>query len=333
MHEQGDPIADRDNAVTRLDAACALVREGSIGEAVAILNALGDVAVTGLLGSAERALLCATLLECRLARGDLAGAMALGHGLSEFLDEPGLTAAIAHQASGELASALGDPDLAIEHFEAVAAHTAADPVSPELLPWRAAAALAELRRGRRREASALALEHHAEAVATESPYAIAVALRTLAATDVGDRPVELLHQALDVLAAVPAERLYAQVETDLAGLLVLSHAGDTSQALALLRSAESYAGRQELWPLQGRVRRLLDLLGEPAQQVDSEAVAALTASERRVAALAAEGLTNRQIAEQLLVSVKAIEWHLSNVYRKLEIRSRKALAPSLGTPA
>jgi DNA-binding CsgD family transcriptional regulator len=33
------------------------------------------------------------------------------------------------------------------------------------------------------------------------------------------------------------------------------------------------------------------------------------------------------------VSVKAIEWHLSNVYRKLEIRSRKALAPSIGAPA
>jgi DNA-binding CsgD family transcriptional regulator len=59
-------------------------------------------------------------------------------------------------------------------------------------------------------------------------------------------------------------------------------------------------------------------------------MAALTASERRVAALAADGLTNRQIAEQLLVSIKAVEWHLSNVYRKLEIRSRKALAPSLG---
>jgi DNA-binding CsgD family transcriptional regulator len=62
-------------------------------------------------------------------------------------------------------------------------------------------------------------------------------------------------------------------------------------------------------------------------------MAVLTDSERRVARLAADGLTNRQIAEQLLVTVKAVEWHLSNVYRKLEIRSRKALAPSLGTPA
>jgi DNA-binding NarL/FixJ family response regulator len=330
MHDQGDPLADRDNAVIRLDAACALVREGAIGEAVSILNVLSDPAVAGLLGSAERALLCATLLECRLARGDLAGAMALGHGLAAFLDVPGLAAAIAHLASGELASALGDPDLALEHFEAVGEHTAHDPVSPDLLPWRAGAALAMLRRGRRREAAVLAQDHYADALGAGSAYAVAVALRTLAATDAGDRRTALLREARAILADVQADRLLAQVETDLAGLLVLSHGGDTSEAVEMLRAAERYAGRQELWPLQGRVRRLLDHLGQPPHQVDSEAMAALTASERRVAALAADGLTNRQIAEQLLVSVKAVEWHLSNVYRKLEIRSRKALAPSLG---
>ena len=333
MHEQGDPVADRNHAVARLDAACALVREGAIGEAVSILGLLGDPAVECLLGAAERSLLTAALLECRLARGDLAGAMALGHGLAEFLEAPGLTSAIAHHASGELASALGDPDLALEHFLAVGEETADDPVSPELLPWRAGAALALLRRGRGREAAELAERHHAEALATGSPYAIAVALRTLAATGTGDRRVELLRQARATLDGVPADRLLAQIDTDLAGALVLSQGADTIEALAMLRTAEGYAGRQELWPLQGRVRRLLDHLGEAPQQIDSEAMAALTAAERRVAALAAEGLTNRQIAEQLLVSVKAVEWHLSNVYRKLEIRSRKALTPSIAAPA
>jgi len=309
------------------------VREGAIGEALSILGMLGDPAVAGLLGGAERSLLCAALLECRLARGDLAGAMALGHGLAEFLEAPGLTAAIAHHASGELASALGDPDLALEHFLAVDAETADDPVSPELLPWRAGAALALLRRGSAREAAELAKEHLDAAAADGSAYAVAVALRTLAATVTGGRRVELLREAKAALTEVRADRLVAQIDTDLAGALVLSHGGDTVEPLALLRSAESYAGRQELWPLQGRVRRLLDHLGEPPQQIDSEAMASLTAAERRVAALAAEGLTNRQIAEQLLVSVKAVEWHLSNVYRKLEIRSRKALTPSMGASA
>nr|WP_242680010.1 helix-turn-helix transcriptional regulator [Nocardioides sp. IC4_145] len=101
----------------------------------------------------------------------------------------------------------------------------------------------------------------------------------------------------------------------------------------MLRSAEEYAGRQELWPLQGRVRRLLERFGERPRRVQSEALAALTASERRVAGLAADGLTNRQIAEQLVVTVKAVEWHLSHVYRKLGITSRTRLASTLGPPA
>ncbi len=333
MHQQGVPFTDRDNAVARLDAACALVHEGAIGEALTVLTLLSDPAVSGLLGTAERSLLCAELLECRLARGDLAGAMALGHALAEFLEIPGLTAAIAHHASGELASALGDPDLALEHFRAVSEHTADDPLRPDLLPWRAGAALALLRQGRPREAAELAQEHLDAALADGSSYAVAVALRTLAATVAGDRRVVLLREAKAALAEVRAERLVAQIDTDLAGALVLSHGIDTGEALTLLRSAEAYAGRQELWPLQGRVRRLLDHLGEQPHRIDSEAMASLTAAERRVAALAAEGLTNRQIAEQLLVSVKAVEWHLSNVYRKLEIRSRKALTPTLGASA
>src|SRR5205085_1748520 len=46
---------------------------------------------------------------------------------------------------------------------------------------------------------------------------------------------------------------------------------------------------------------------------------ALTAGEDRVAALAAEGLTNREIAQRLFVTGKAVQWHLRNVYRKLDI--------------
>jgi DNA-binding NarL/FixJ family response regulator len=332
MHQQEVPEADRDRAVARVDAATALIREGAITDALTVLNLLDDPEVRAVLDTTERALLCSALLDCRLARGDLAGAMALGHVLSEFLAADGLAAAIAHHASGELASALGDPELALTHFLAVPTQGEGDPVGPELLPWRAGAALAQLRRGRAKEAAELAEEHHRVAVADGSPYAVAVALRALAATVAGDRRIELLRQARATLQAVRAERLVAQIETDLAGALVLCQGGDTSEALALLRAAETYAGRQELWPLQARVRRLLDHLGEPAHQIDSEALATLTAAERRVAALAAEGLTNRQIAEQLVVSVKAVEWHLSNIFRKLEIRSRKALTSSLGAP-
>jgi DNA-binding NarL/FixJ family response regulator len=58
-------------------------------------------------------------------------------------------------------------------------------------------------------------------------------------------------------------------------------------------------------------------------------VLALTASERRVADLAAEGQTNRDIAQSLYVTPKTVEVHLSSTYRKLGIASRHELAGAL----
>jgi DNA-binding CsgD family transcriptional regulator len=58
-------------------------------------------------------------------------------------------------------------------------------------------------------------------------------------------------------------------------------------------------------------------------------VDALTASERRVAEMAAEGLTNREIAQALFVTEKTVEGHLGHTYRKLDISSRSELTPAL----
>jgi DNA-binding NarL/FixJ family response regulator len=57
---------------------------------------------------------------------------------------------------------------------------------------------------------------------------------------------------------------------------------------------------------------------------------ALSASERRVARLAAEGLTNRDIAQALFVTTKTVEVHLSAAYRKLGVTSRGELPAVLG---
>jgi DNA-binding CsgD family transcriptional regulator len=57
---------------------------------------------------------------------------------------------------------------------------------------------------------------------------------------------------------------------------------------------------------------------------------ALTASERRVAHMAAEGSSNKEIAQALFVTVKTVEQHLGRVYRKLDISSRRQLGAALG---
>jgi DNA-binding NarL/FixJ family response regulator len=55
----------------------------------------------------------------------------------------------------------------------------------------------------------------------------------------------------------------------------------------------------------------------------------LPASELRVARLAADGLTNRDIAQALFITTKTAKAHLSRVYRKLEITRRGQLATAL----
>ena len=105
---------------------------------------------------------------------------------------------------------------------------------------------------------------------------------------------------------------------------------DAAEAVTLLRRAEAYAGREDLFPLQSRVRRILERVGEEPRRILSETLASLTVTEQTTARLAAAGMTNREIAAELAVTVKAVEWHLSNVYRKLKIRGRTGLADTMG---
>ena len=59
-------------------------------------------------------------------------------------------------------------------------------------------------------------------------------------------------------------------------------------------------------------------------------MASLTPSERRVAELAASGMTNREIAQSLFVTVKAVQFHLRNTYAKLGVAGREELSAVLG---
>ena len=195
--------------------------------------------------------------------------MALGERLDPLLDAPGIDRRdrpLRPRRAGRGAPARPSAPPATSSAAAGCSSTTDDRDDPDLLPWRPAAALAEVRLGHRAQGAALARAHLALSRLAEAPYAVALGLRALAIVDPRGDGIALLREARAVLADVPAARLAAQIETDLAGQLLLT-GGPSGQdeALALLRGAEEYAGREELWPLQGRVRRLLDRLGEPAR--------------------------------------------------------------------
>ncbi|HET7430850.1 MAG TPA: LuxR C-terminal-related transcriptional regulator [Nocardioides sp.] len=295
-----------------LGASRTLVRRGRITAALRLLD--GDPPADGVAADVLR-------LHCRLARGDLSEAMGVGARIEPHVNGP--HAALAHWALGELHSARGQDEAALAHYLAV---------QDDTLPWRAGAAMLLIRLSRQREAEALALEHLAAVRAQGSSYRVAAALRTLAAVEAG--PDRLAHLALarDLVDTDRAPRLAAQIDTDRAGLLaLLPDPARRSEAVVLLRGAIGYADREDLWPLHNRIRKLLTLLGQPAPEITSEALARLSPAELRTAQLAASGLTNREIAEQVGVTTRSVEWHLSHVYRKLGIRRRHELAARFAT--
>ena len=273
----------------------------------------------------------AATIECHLARGDLARAVLDGERARAFTRYDGLPGALALFMLGEIASAQGSAELALLRYAEASDQLGPDLDDPDLVPWRSGAALALTRLHRPREADRLAREHLELAREGGAPYVVAQALRTAATTNADGTRLELLREAQTMLTGVEAQRLAAQVDTDLAVLLTLQwDAAAAAEAVTLLRRAEAYAGREDLFPLQTRIRGILERVGEEPRRILSETLASLTVTEQTTARLAAAGMTNREIAAELAVTVKAVEWHLSNVYRKLKIRGRTGLADTIG---
>jgi DNA-binding CsgD family transcriptional regulator len=82
--------------------------------------------------------------------------------------------------------------------------------------------------------------------------------------------------------------------------------------------------------LADHARTELAAAGARPRRIRLSGVDALTPSQRRVADLAAQGLTTKLIAEELFVSPKTVEFHLRHVYRALDVGSRDQLAQVWG---
>ena len=103
------------------------------------------------------------------------------------------------------------------------------------------------------------------------------------------------------------------------------------QATSMLSLSRELARRSAAWRVYQQtetLQRQLDVAGKPEEPArdDDPLRATLTAREYEVARIAADGKRTKEIAEQLRLSSRTVEAHLSNIYRKLEVNSRAALA-------
>jgi DNA-binding CsgD family transcriptional regulator len=163
------------------------------------------------------------------------------------------------------------------------------------------------------------------AVASQAPWGQAVALhcRALLADDPGEAE-RLFEAALEMheCAARPFER----ARTELAFGEHLRRCRRRAHARTHLRAALERFDTlgAALWA--ERARTELRASGETARKRDPSTLDQLTAQEVQIAQLVAEGRTNRDVAGQLFLSPRTIDYHLRNVFRKLDITSRTELA-------
>jgi DNA-binding CsgD family transcriptional regulator len=160
--------------------------------------------------------------------------------------------------------------------------------------------------------------------------AVGIVLRARALLDRGDAVVQGLEAAVRTLADSPARLEHARAVVDLGA--ALRRAGRRSEARDMLGAGLDAADRCVAGQLAARARAELRAAGARPRRERLSGPDALTASERRVAEMAADGLTNRQTAQALFVTTKTVEMHLGHAYPKLGITRRIELTAALARP-
>jgi DNA-binding CsgD family transcriptional regulator len=267
-----------------------------------------------------------------IERGDLAGAEAA---VDRAWPESGLPPIVHMElllwARARVRAAQGrDPEALADLLEYGERSERVGSLNPAI-PWRADAALACARLGEADRAQALAAEHLAAARAWGARSVVGIALRAEALIVGGEEGIDLLREAVEELASSPARLEHARALADLGG--ALRRAGRRRDAREPLREGLEAARRCGATALVERAHEELVTAGARPRKLMFSGAESLTASERRVAGMAATGQSNREIAQALFVTIKTVENHLSRVYGKLGIRSRKQLAEALGEPA
>ncbi|WP_394621194.1 AAA family ATPase [Lentzea sp. JNUCC 0626] len=200
---------------------------------------------------------------------------------------------------------------------------------PGLVPWRTSAAEAWLSHGANRDEAKRLITEQLARLGPDASRTRGVALRLLAATNQPHNRPRLLQDAVAILEEHGDQYELARALADLS---------KAHQALREHRRAWTVARRawhvanvcdaaelcEELLPSRAKADEDAAVDEKPV-----DPIATLTVAERRVAALAAIGYTNREIASKLYITASTIEQHLTRVYRKLNVKYRRDLPADL----
>jgi DNA-binding CsgD family transcriptional regulator len=165
------------------------------------------------------------------------------------------------------------------------------------------------------------------AVAFGAPRTLGVAKRAAGVVAGGVRGELLLREAIDVFDDGDARLERARALADLGAML--RRRNRRTEARELLREGLDAAHRAGARPLAEQAETELRATGARPRRVVLSGLDSLTASERRIAELASQGLSNREIAQMLFITARTVEGHLTSVFRKLQLDSRNELPTAL----
>jgi DNA-binding CsgD family transcriptional regulator len=272
------------------------------------------------------------LVKALVEQGELQAAEGALAPVDAQATDGSLTSAILRHARGRLRFAQGCVAEGLEDFLAVGARLSGGSVAcPGFLPWRSAASVAYLALGDAEAAERLSQEELALAEAFGAPRALGVARRAVGLAAGGERGELLLREAVAAFERAEAGLERARALADLGALL--RRGNRRAEARELLREALDASYRLGAVPLADYAETELRATGARPRRIVLTGLDSLTASERRVAELASQDLTNREIAQSLFITSRTVEGHLTSVFRKLQLTSRDELPLALAQDA
>ena len=268
------------------------------------------------------------LVKTLVDQGELDAAEHALAPLDSEAESGSITAAVLRLARGRLRMGQGRVAEGLEDLLAVGARLTSGMVTcPGFLPWRSDAALAHRALGQGEPARRLADEELELARAFGTPRALGAAKRAAGVIAGGDRGASLLREAIEEFERGDARLERARALADLGALL--RRRNRRTEARELLREALDAAQRAGAKPLAQQAETELRATGARPRRVVLTGLDSLTASERRIAELASQGLTNREIAQTLFITARTVEGHLTSIFRKLMLDSRDELPAAL----